>query len=63
MGKFDFVERARAVGIAIPIIPGIMPIASVSGIRRMAAMNGTGFPAELVDDEPEVRGHEVTRQR
>jgi methylenetetrahydrofolate reductase (NADPH) len=44
---FDFVDRARAAGIKTPIVPGIMPIATVAGIRRMAGMNGTAFPAEL----------------
>jgi methylenetetrahydrofolate reductase (NADPH) len=53
---FDFVERARAAGITIPIIPGIMPIATVAGIRRMAGMNGTSFPAELDRELERVDG-------
>ena len=53
---FDFVERARAIGIRVPIIPGIMPIATVSGIRRMAAMNGTSFPPELEAELERVDG-------
>jgi methylenetetrahydrofolate reductase (NADPH) len=44
---FDFVERARGVGIEVPIVAGIMPITSVSGIRRMTSMGGGAFPPEL----------------
>ena len=53
---FDFVERARALGITVPIVPGIMPIATVSGIRRMASMNGTSFPEELEAELERVEG-------
>ena len=53
---FDFVERARDAGIRIPIIPGIMPIATVSGIRRMAGMNGTSIPEELEAELQRVDG-------
>jgi methylenetetrahydrofolate reductase (NADPH) len=53
---FDFVERARAADITIPIIPGIMPIATVAGIRRMAGMNGTAFPPELEAELQRVDG-------
>jgi methylenetetrahydrofolate reductase (NADPH) len=53
---FDFVDRARAAGIEVPIIPGIMPIATVSGIRRMAGMNGTSFPPELEAELERVDG-------
>jgi len=55
---FDFVERARSLDIRIPIVPGIMPIATVSGIRRMAGMNGTSFPAELEAELQRVEGDE-----
>jgi methylenetetrahydrofolate reductase (NADPH) len=44
---FAFVERARAAGIRAPIVPGIMPIVSVAGIRRMTSMSGARIPAEL----------------
>lgn len=55
---FDFIERARAADITVPIVPGIMPIATVSGIRRMAAMNGTCFPAELEAELQRVEGND-----
>ncbi len=44
---FDFVPRARAAGIEVPIVPGIMPIISAANIRRMAALSGAKIPAEL----------------
>jgi methylenetetrahydrofolate reductase (NADPH) len=53
---FDFVDRARAAGITVPIVPGIMPIATVAGIRRMAGMNGTAFPPELEAELQRVDG-------
>jgi methylenetetrahydrofolate reductase (NADPH) len=37
---FDFVARARAIGIDVPIVPGIMPITRVGQIERMATMCG-----------------------
>jgi methylenetetrahydrofolate reductase (NADPH) len=53
---FDFLERARAAGIRTPIVPGIMPIATVAGIRRMAGMNGTLIPPELEGELSSVEG-------
>lgn len=45
----DFRERCELAGIAIPIIAGVMPIDSISGMRRMAELSGgTRFPAKLL---------------
>ncbi len=44
---FDFVARARAAGITVPIIPGIMPITDVAQIQRMTQMCGATVPAVL----------------
>ena len=41
---FDFVARARAVGIAKPIIPGVLPILSLASAKRMASMCGASLP-------------------
>jgi methylenetetrahydrofolate reductase (NADPH) len=46
-----FVERARAAGIGVPIVPGVMPVVSAANLRRMAALSpGSRIPAELQQD-------------
>ncbi len=44
---FDFVARARAAGIEVPIIPGIMPITRAGQVERMAAKCGASIPEGL----------------
>jgi methylenetetrahydrofolate reductase (NADPH) len=44
---FDFVRRARAAGVGVPIIPGVMPITRVGQVERMAAMCGSAIPDAL----------------
>jgi methylenetetrahydrofolate reductase (NADPH) len=57
---FDFIERARAIGIEVPIIPGIMPITHAGQVQRMAQMCGASIPEGLLrelrerDEHPEA---------
>jgi methylenetetrahydrofolate reductase (NADPH) len=44
---FSFERRARAAGIGIPILPGIMPITSASQIDRFVKMCGASIPGTL----------------
>ena len=60
----DFRERCALANIHIPIIAGIMPITSISGLKRMADLaGGARFPAKLLralqrcqNDREMVRG-------
>ena len=45
---FDFVLRAREIGITVPIIPGIMPIGNVAQLERMTTLCGATIPPELL---------------
>jgi methylenetetrahydrofolate reductase (NADPH) len=57
---FAYVDRARAAGIDVPIIPGIMPITNYDAVAGMLAMNGGKLPQTLLAelearrDEPEA---------
>jgi methylenetetrahydrofolate reductase (NADPH) len=44
---FDFVRRARAAGIAAPIVPGIMPVTGYAQLQRFTALCGAALPADL----------------
>jgi len=43
------VDELRALGCDKPVLPGVMPVISVAGVKRMAGMNGTLLPAALVE--------------
>ena len=57
----DFRERCALAHIDVPIIAGIMPVTSMSGLRRIAELaGGARFPARLLraiqrcDNDPEM---------
>ncbi len=56
-----FQERARANGIWVPIVPGILPVTNFQTVRRFANACGTSVPAwmthlfEHLDDDAESR--------
>jgi methylenetetrahydrofolate reductase (NADPH) len=45
---FDFVARARAVGITVPIIPGVMPITGYGQIARITSLCGATMPEHVL---------------
>ncbi len=46
---FDFRERCELAGINVPILAGIMPITSITGMKRMAELAaGARYPAKLI---------------
>jgi methylenetetrahydrofolate reductase (NADPH) len=56
---FDFIERARAAGIPVPILPGIMPVTNIGQLERFTSTCGATIPAVLssrlaaLKDDPE----------
>jgi methylenetetrahydrofolate reductase (NADPH) len=55
---FSFVERAREIGIDVPIIPGVMPILSLDGIKRMTELSAAELPAGLREELELRRGND-----
>lgn len=66
---FHFLDRARAVGIEVDIIPGIMPVTNYSNLKRFSDMCGAELPRWMLkrlqdfgDDRASIQafGIEVT---
>jgi methylenetetrahydrofolate reductase (NADPH) len=55
---WDFVERAREVGVTAPIIPGILPIFSLKSIKRIISLCHTTIPAPFLSalEDADARG-------
>ena len=57
---FRFVEKCRAAGITVPIVPGIMPVLSIKQIKRIVELSGTSLPTtlnrrlEVASSDPDV---------
>jgi methylenetetrahydrofolate reductase (NADPH) len=44
---FSFVENCRAIGIEVPILPGVMPIYSVNMMEMLAGLCGATIPDQI----------------
>ena len=47
---FDFVDRCRAAGITVPIVPGLLPVISLDQINRMRSFCDFHVPSKLLHD-------------
>jgi len=56
---FDFVARARAAGITVPVVPGIMPIRNVASVERMTKLSGASIPPALFAELDRCRGDDT----
>jgi methylenetetrahydrofolate reductase (NADPH) len=58
---FRYLDRVRAAGIDIPIVPGILPVQNFKQMKNFAARAGASVPAWLaqrfdgLDDDPATR--------
>jgi methylenetetrahydrofolate reductase (NADPH) len=56
-----FRDRADAAGVAVPIVPGILPVTNFTQLKRMAAGCGAAIPPWMasqfdgLDDDPDTR--------
>jgi methylenetetrahydrofolate reductase (NADPH) len=46
---FSLVDRVSALGVDIPIVPGIMPITNLAQVTRMAELSGAALPRGVVE--------------
>ncbi|MEK9753583.1 MAG: methylenetetrahydrofolate reductase [NAD(P)H] [Rhodospirillaceae bacterium] len=56
-----FLERVRRAGIAVPVVPGILPVTNFTQVARFSKLCGTQVPSWMgelfdgLDDDPETR--------
>ncbi|OHD53776.1 MAG: methylenetetrahydrofolate reductase [NAD(P)H] [Spirochaetes bacterium GWF1_51_8] len=55
---YRYIERARKAGIAIPIIPGIMPLTNYKQIETFNTLSGAVMPKELIGAVEKAAGDE-----
>ncbi len=55
---FTFVEKARALDIRQPIVPGIMPVTNVGQLERFTTLCGASIPPALRERLEQVREDE-----
>ncbi|MCA1908262.1 MAG: methylenetetrahydrofolate reductase [Magnetospirillum sp.] len=56
-----FMDKVRAAGITVPVLPGILPVTNFAQVQKFSAACGASVPAwmaklfEGLDDDPETR--------
>jgi len=56
---FDFIQKARQIGIKQKIIPGIMPITNYGQLRRFTQICGTSVPSSLQQSLESIQENEA----
>ena len=52
---YDFVDRCRAAGITVPIIPGLKPISTTKQLSTLPEAFSLDIPVELTDAISKVK--------
>ena len=55
---FEWLAEVREAGIGVPVIPGVLPIISRSGLHRFCSVCGANIPAELDEQLAALGGDE-----
>ncbi|MFN9850829.1 MAG: methylenetetrahydrofolate reductase, partial [Planctomycetota bacterium] len=55
---FRFVDRCRAAGIQIPIVPGILPVTNLAQIQRITSLCKAKLPKSFVERLGEQESHD-----
>ena len=59
---FEFVEKAREIGINVPIIPGIKPIAVKRHLQLLPQVFKIDLPQDLIDAVEACKDNKAVRQ-
>ncbi len=59
---FDFVNRCRAAGITVPIVPGIKPITSVKDVEVLPRVFHIDIPDELVKEVQKCKSNDEAKE-
>ena len=62
---FEFVDRLHSMGVQIPLLPGILPIQSMSSLRRILSLCDAKIPGKLylaLEEAEERGGEEALRE-
>lgn len=60
---FEFVDRCRAAGITVPILPGLLPVLSLDQIKRMRTFCDFHVPTKLLRDLDAAQDNPKKAQR
>lgn len=59
---FDFVEKCRNVGIDVPIIPGLKPVATLNDVRLLPRAFNIDLPNELIGEIKKCKSNKEVRE-
>ena len=62
---FEYVAQMKALGITKPILPGVLPVSSFAGLRRVLSLSGCNIPAKLylaLEEADRKGGAEAVRE-
>jgi methylenetetrahydrofolate reductase (NADPH) len=55
----DWLKKVREIGIDLPVLPGIMPIMSYGGFKRMTTLCKTKVPSNILKDLEPIKVYNI----